>query len=148
QAVRPNIARQGNQLVLELPADLGTARLDVQKTRQILINLLGNAAKFTREGTITIIGERTGGHGHERARITLAVRDTGVGIERERLDRLFAPFETGDASTTRKHGGAGLGLALSQRLAQHMGGRITVSSAPGKGSTFTLELPAAPLDPS
>jgi signal transduction histidine kinase len=144
-AVRPSIDRHGNQLVVELAAELGTARLDVQKTRQILINLLGNAAKFTRQGTITVTGQRTDGHAGSPARISLAVVDTGVGIERERLVRLFEPFETGDTSTTRKHGGAGLGLALSQRLAQHMGGRITVSSTPGQGSTFTLELPAEPL---
>jgi signal transduction histidine kinase len=145
QVVRPNITRNGNQLVIELAAELGTARLDVQKTRQILINLLGNAAKFTRQGTITVTGQRTDGHDGCPARLSLAVVDTGVGIERARLPCLFEPFETGDASTTRKHGGAGLGLALSQRLAQHMGGRITVSSAPGQGSTFTLELPASPL---
>jgi signal transduction histidine kinase len=144
QAVRPNITRHGNQLVVELAPELGTARLDVQKTRQILINLLGNAAKFTRQGTITITGQRSDGEGGP-ARLSLAVVDTGIGIERERLASLFQPFETGDNSTTRKHGGTGLGLALSQRLAQHMGGRITVSSTPGQGSTFTLELPAAPL---
>jgi signal transduction histidine kinase len=144
QAVRPNITRNHDELVVELADDLGTARLDVQKTRQILINLLGNAAKFTRQGTITVTGQRNDGQPGAPARLALAVRDTGIGIERERLPGLFEPFETGDTSTTRKHGGAGLGLALSQRLAQHMGGRITVSSAPGQGSTFTLELPAAP----
>jgi signal transduction histidine kinase len=143
-AVRPSITRNGNQLVIELAAELGAARLDVQKTRQILINLLGNAAKFTRNGTITVTGQRSEGQPGAPGRIALAVRDTGVGIARERLSSLFEPFETGDTSTTRKHGGAGLGLALSQRLAQHMGGRITVSSAPGQGSTFTLELPDAP----
>jgi signal transduction histidine kinase len=145
QAVRPNILRQGNEIVVELAAELGTAHLDVQKTRQILINLLGNAAKFTSQGTIAVRGERRDGIDGGPARLALAVSDTGIGIERERLDRIFEPFETGDDSTTRKHGGAGLGLALSQKLATHMGGRITVSSTPGEGSTFTLELPVVPL---
>jgi signal transduction histidine kinase len=144
QVVRPNIARHDNELEVELAADLGTAQLDVQKTRQILINLLGNAAKFTRQGKIVIRGQRVAGQDGGPARISLTVSDTGVGIPRERVSRLFEPFETGDDSNTRQHGGAGLGLALSQKLATHMGGRITVNSTPGQGSAFTLELPVTP----
>jgi signal transduction histidine kinase len=144
QVVRPNVARHDNELDIELDGDLGMAQLDVQKTRQILINLLGNAAKFTRQGRIVVTGHREAGQDGGPARISLTVSDTGVGIARERLSRLFEPFETGDDSNTRQHGGAGLGLALSQKLAMHMGGRITVSSTPGKGSAFTLELPVTP----
>lgn len=127
---------------LDLASDLGRARLDEGKTRQILINLLGNAAKFTENGVITVRGRRRAADDDGPDIISLAVIDTGAGIVAERLEKIFEPFETGDTSSTREFGGMGLGLSLSRKLAEHMGGRLVATSELGEGSVFTLELPA------
>ncbi len=105
---------------------------------QILLNLAGNAVKFTTQGTVEIGVSRTASF---RDGVRFTVRDTGIGIAPGDLARLFASFEQGDASTTRQYGGTGLGLAICKSLATIMGGRITVESAPGQGSTFTVDLP-------
>jgi signal transduction histidine kinase/CheY-like chemotaxis protein/HPt (histidine-containing phosphotransfer) domain-containing protein len=124
---------------LELVADVAGCpplRGDVTRLRQVLVNLLANAVKFTAAGEVVVAGrtEPVDGGG---IRVSLAVSDTGIGIPPDRMDRLFRSFSQVDASTTRTYGGTGLGLAISRRLAVAMGGDITVTSRPGEGSTFT-----------
>src|SRR5690606_19891551 len=99
-----------------------------------------NAAKFTNSGEITVKAERETDNGQDW--ILLSVRDTGIGMSDEQLDKLFQPFTQADASTTRKFGGTGLGLSLTRRFCRLMGGDVQVVSAAGEGSTFTLKLPA------
>ena len=108
---------------------------DQQRVRQILINLLGNAVKFTDTGVVRLEGAAADGM------LSISVSDTGTGIASDHLPRLFQEFSQIDTSSTRKHGGTGLGLAISRRMARLLGGDITVQSAPGKGSTFTVTLP-------
>ncbi len=117
-------------------------RGDVTRLRQILINLLGNAIKFTEEGEVVLTVKR----GRKKDELLFSVRDTGIGIVHDRMDTLFQSFSQADSSTTRKYGGTGLGLAISQRLAEMMGGRIQVQSegVPGKGSTFFFTIHAEP----
>jgi PAS domain S-box-containing protein len=117
-----------------------SVRADLMKLKQILINLVGNACKFTEQGEVSL---RVCGRESEAGlRVAWEVRDTGPGIAAEDLGKLFKSFTQVDGSNTRKHGGSGLGLAISQRLAGMMGGAISVASTVGSGSTFTLELPA------
>jgi CheY-like chemotaxis protein len=114
---------------------------DGRRVRQILLNLVGNALKFTQQGFVRI--EATIDADESGARwLRLAVRDSGIGIDGEALSRLFTEFTQADTSTTRRFGGTGLGLAISRRLATLMGGSVLAASAPGVGSTFTLVLPA------
>ena len=110
---------------------------DVTRLRQVLVNLVGNAVKFTPAGEVQV-SVRVAEDDPERPLISLAVRDTGIGIPPERIDRLFRSFSQVDSSTTRMYGGTGLGLAISRRLAEAMGGDITVDSTPGAGATFTF----------
>ena len=109
---------------------------DVDKIRQILVNLAGNAVKFTDSGEIRLELEKRNGE------VRFIVRDTGIGISRQDLDRLFKPFAQLDTRLTRRHGGTGLGLYISRGLAELLGGRIEVESEPGKGSAFVLVLAA------
>ncbi len=133
--VRPLIERRGNQLIRQVDPDIVTLHGDVTRTRQILFNLLSNAAKFTENGTITLkVRTETDG-------VVFAVHDTGIGMSEEQLSKLFTPFTQADASTTRKYGGTGLGLSLSREFARLLGGDIVVESTIGEGSTFTLRLP-------
>ena len=122
-----------------LPAML---RGDATRVRQVLMNLAGNAVKFTPTGEVLMHASRTGGPDGKRLR--LEVTDTGIGIESDRLASLFQPFSQADASTTRRFGGTGLGLSISKQLAELMGGTISAHSLPGKGSTFWVELPLRP----
>jgi len=108
--------------------------------RQVLFNLLGNACKFTRAGTITLSARRDGDAGAEQ--LVFAVSDTGVGMTAEQLAAVFREFEQGDPSVERTYGGTGLGLAISRHLCRLMGGDLTAESAPGRGATFTAVLPA------
>jgi PAS domain S-box-containing protein len=113
---------------------------DVARLRQVLLNLLSNAVKFTEEGEVVVhVGTEPSGAGSHRLR--LAVRDTGIGIPQDRMERLFGSFSQVDASTTRRYGGTGLGLAISKRLVELMGGTMSVESEEGEGSTFRIELP-------
>ena len=120
-------------------------RGDVSRIRQILVNLLGNAVKFTKRGEV-VLTVRADAPQAGRARVRFSVRDTGIGIPADALARLFQPFSQVDASTTRVYGGTGLGLVICKRLAELMGGEITVESQPGRGSTFTLSLVAETAD--
>lgn len=128
-----------NQLIVECPADIGVMRADSTRVRQVLLNLLGNACKFTENGEIrlTVARETDGSTGW----VIFIVADTGIGMTVEQLGRLFQEFSQADSSTTRKYGGSGLGLAISQRLCRAMGGEITVTSLPGRGAVFTVRLP-------
>jgi len=120
-------------------------RCDPIRLRQILVNLLGNAIKFTETGTIRLTA-RLLQSGREPPRLQFDVIDTGIGIAAEQVSRLFQPFSQANVSTVKKSGGTGLGLAISRRLAELLGGDISVSSSPGKGSTFTLTVETGPLD--
>jgi signal transduction histidine kinase/ActR/RegA family two-component response regulator len=113
---------------------------DAKRLRQVLINLVGNAVKFTDQGAVTVSARRQG------AGIVVAVRDTGIGIDPAFLPRVFDPFQQGDSSYARRHDGTGLGLTISRELARAMGGDITCESVPGQGSTFTLALPWRPCE--
>ncbi len=135
---QPLIAKKGNTLTLDCPVDIGAMHADATKLRQMLLNLLSNASKFTEKGTITLrLTRKSGGESLE-----FAVVDTGIGMTPEQLTRLFQAFSQADASTASKYGGTGLGLAISKQFAQMMHGDITVTSTAGVGSTFTIRLPA------
>ncbi len=138
------IKTNANTLEVRYPADLGTMYADITKMRQSLLNLLSNSAKFTKEGTITLEVSRETMENREW--IWFQVKDSGIGMSAEQLVKLFQTFTQADASTTRKFGGSGLGLALTRRFCQMMGGDVTVSSVPGEGSTFTIKIPATVRD--
>jgi signal transduction histidine kinase/DNA-binding response OmpR family regulator len=133
--VEPTLKNEHVQFVQEVAADLPMLYTDRDKVKQILMHLLGNAAKFTHTGTITVSARA-----HDRA-IVLAVADTGIGIPAEALQHIFEEFRQVDSSTTREYGGTGLGLAISLHLARLLGGEITVQSTVEVGSTFTMTLP-------
>ncbi|MBA5687390.1 CHASE domain-containing protein [Rugamonas apoptosis] len=118
---------------------------DAQRLQQILVNLVGNAIKFTETGTVSVLVELAGRDGSQ-VQLRFVVRDTGIGMEPALLQRMFAPFSQADASMTRRFGGTGLGLAISRRLATLMGGAITAHTEPGHGSEFVLTVPLAVAD--
>jgi signal transduction histidine kinase len=142
--IMPLAEKNANTLVVRCPDDLSSMRADVSKVRQSLFNLLSNACKFTVQGTITVDVARQ--VDQQSSWIIFQVADTGIGMTREQTQKLFQAFSQVDASTTRKYGGTGLGLAISQRFCRMMGGDITVTSALGQGSTFTMRLPSAVAD--
>ena len=134
------VEKDGNTLHVDCEENLGPMRADATKVRQALFNLLSNAGKFTDKGSIflQVLRERGRGAGN----FVFRVRDTGIGMTTEQINKLFKAFAQADASTTRKYGGSGLGLAITRHFCQMMGGDVTVESEPGKGSTFTIRLPA------
>ncbi len=134
------VRRKGNVLVLDFADGLGAIRTDVVKLRQCLFNLLSNAAKFTEAGQITLRVRREAGASGEW--LSFAVQDTGIGLSPAQLARLFQRFTQADETTTRRFGGTGLGLALSQAFAHLLGGDIAVDSTEGRGTCFILRLPA------
>jgi PAS domain S-box-containing protein len=142
----PLAQKNGNELILYCLEDAGSMHADMTKLRQSLLNLLSNASKFTHNGTIRLEVERRRETSGDR--MIFRVSDTGIGIEPDKVERLFEPFEQADASTSRRFGGTGLGLALSRRFCRLMGGDLTGTSSPGEGSVFTIELPVnvAPLE--
>jgi PAS domain S-box-containing protein len=134
------VGKKRNRLVLDVPDEIGAMRQDQGKVRQCLVNLLGNAAKFTEAGTITLSARRDEAEGADW--LTFAVTDTGIGLTEEQCGRLFERFAQADESTTRQFGGTGLGLAITRAFCRRMGGDITVTSTYGEGATFTIRLPA------
>jgi signal transduction histidine kinase len=152
---KPLAEKNSNALAVELGDNLGNMYADLPKIRQILLNLLGNATKFTENGTITLSVNRV-----KKEEVTdkqevkplparlssshyliFRVSDTGIGMTEEQLERIFKPFTQADDSTTRRYGGTGLGLAICQRLCERMGAEISVDSKMGEGSTFTVRFP-------
>jgi signal transduction histidine kinase/CheY-like chemotaxis protein len=140
-AAQPLATLKRNRLEVRLGANLGTMTADTTRVKQCLLNLLGNAAKFTEAGSLTFSVSRATLLGEDW--VTFQVRDTGIGMTAAEQAGLFEPFVQADASTARKFGGTGLGLAITRGLCRMMGGDVTVQSEPGKGSTFTIRLPAA-----
>ena len=140
--VQPLVETHKNALELDVAGDVGEMHADLTKVRQVLFNLLSNACKFTEGGTIRVSVRRDGGD------VTMAVADSGIGMTDEQLGRLFQAFTQADASTTRKYGGTGLGLVISKRFCEMMGGTIAVTSAAGEGTTFTVTLPARVAEPA
>lgn len=136
--IEPLIARSSLSVTLDLPKNLVPISTDRPKVKQILVNLLSNALKFTHHGSVTIAARRC----VKDHTVTLSVADTGVGIAPSDCDRIFENFLQLDASPTRAYGGTGLGLSICRSLAQMIGGRIAVRSVVGEGSTFLLTLPA------
>ena len=141
--VRPLVDANANRLDLKCADALGTMSSDLTKVRQMLLNLLSNACKFTENGTIVLQATREPGDGRGgREIIVFSVSDTGIGMTEEQMDKLFEAFSQADASTARNYGGTGLGLVISKRFCELMSGDIQVESAPREGSTFTIRLPA------
>ena len=131
----PLADKNGNRLEIRCPGDIGRMRTDVTRLRQVMLNLLSNACKFTKNGRVGLdVASDADG-------LVFAVTDTGIGMTQEQVGKLFQEFRQADSSTTRKYGGTGLGLAISRRLCRLMGGDVTVTSTPDVGSTFTARLP-------
>ena len=127
-----------NRLVVEAQENLGAISVDPMRLRQILLNLLSNACKFTKEGEVLLRARKVA---DGRSWVEFVVADTGIGMTPEQLAKLFQEFTQAEASTAKKYGGTGLGLAITRKLARMMGGDVTVTSEPGKGSVFTVRLP-------
>jgi signal transduction histidine kinase len=146
--VRPLAEKHGNALAIECPAEIETMYADLTRVRQVLLNVLANAAKFTQHGSIVLRVSLADTQdvkllpgGAARPFVIFQVADTGIGMTQEQQQRLFGEFVQADDASTRKYGGSGLGLAISYRLCQLMGGDIGVASEPGIGSAFTVRLP-------
>lgn len=136
-SIRPQAAAKDLRIDVEVPSDL-PVYADPVRTRQVLLNIAANAVKFTEKGSVRISARAADGA------TVIEIADTGIGIEREDLGRIFETFVQVDSSASRRHGGAGLGLAIAKRLVEMMNGSIEVQSQYGRGSTFTVRLPSAP----
>jgi PAS domain S-box-containing protein len=147
--IGPLAEKDDNTIEVHCPDDLGAMHSDQAKVRQCLLNLLSNAIKFTEGGTITVdvARERIDGDVDGPDWVRFRVTDNGIGMTAEQVGKLFQPFTQVDSSTTRRYGGTGLGLTITRRFCQMLGGEVTVASTPGKGSTFTIRLPAEAPDP-
>ncbi|MEP6620594.1 MAG: ATP-binding protein [bacterium] len=139
--LRPLLAKNGNTLEVELGEDLGSLHSDLTRVRQVLLNLLSNASKFTDHGRILLRASRK--MGEEGEEIVFVVSDSGIGMTPSQIGRLFRPFTQADASTTRKYGGTGLGLTITKHFVTMMGGTIDVTSEAGRGTAFTVHFPIA-----
>ncbi|AVH66539.1 sensor histidine kinase [Nostoc sp. 'Peltigera membranacea cyanobiont' N6] len=147
--VKPAIEKNANVLEVHFDEQLGTMYADQTRMRQVLLNLLSNASKFTTNGKVMLTINREKDEVRLDAplgMITFTVTDTGIGMSNHQQQQLFQPFTQGDTSTTKKYGGTGLGLAISRHFCQMMGGEIIVKSQPGIGSTFTIRLPMTVQD--
>ncbi|CEJ46494.1 sensor histidine kinase [Umezakia ovalisporum] len=147
--VKSAIDKNNNVLEVYCDQQLGTMYADQTRMRQVLLNLLSNAAKFTTNGKITLTVKKEKTNSLENAPfgvITFSVTDTGIGMSHSQQQQLFKPFTQGDTSTTKRYGGTGLGLAISRHFCQMMGGEVFVKSQPGLGSTFTVHLPVTMQD--
>jgi signal transduction histidine kinase len=129
-----------NRLIVEAHENIGALKADPMRLKQILLNLLSNACKFTKEGEVALRVRKVA---DGRDWVELAVADTGIGLTAGQQAKLFQDFTQADSLTARRYGGTGLGLALSRKLARMMGGDVTVTSEPGKGSVFTVRLPGS-----
>ena len=145
--IQPLIEKNSNTLTVNCPSNIGALHADQTKIRQSLLNLLGNASKFTNQGQITLTVEKVK-HNDQKAWIYFEVSDTGIGMTPEQLKRIFSAFTQADASTTRKYGGTGLGLTITKQLINMMGGEVTVESEQGQGTTFTIQIPQQVLQSS
>jgi PAS domain S-box-containing protein len=143
--VQPLVEKNANNLKIHSADDLGTMYTDLIKVHQGLVNLLGNASKFTEHGTIALDATRQ--TVDDTDWITFSVSDTGIGMTPEQMEKLFQPFSQAEASMTRKYGGTGLGLEITRRFCEILGGDITAKSKLGVGSTFTIRLPAEVVQP-
>jgi adenylate cyclase len=128
-----------NRLVVDAQKGLGALTVDPMRLRQILLNLLSNACKFTKAGEVKLAARKVS---NGSSFVEFAVSDTGIGMTAEQQAKLFEEFSQADAATAQRFGGTGLGLAITRKLARMMGGDVTVTSEPGKGSVFTVRLPA------
>ncbi|MGI9331287.1 MAG: ATP-binding response regulator [Gammaproteobacteria bacterium] len=142
--IEPLAAQNNNEFAVKTGENLGTVRADLTKVRQSLFNLLSNAAKFTKDGRITLSVAR--GEDEGRDMVLMSVTDTGIGIPEDKREKIFEEFSQADQSTSRDFGGTGLGLAITRRFCEMMGGSVEVQSELGKGSTFFIRLPAK-VDP-
>ncbi len=144
--IQPLVDKNANRLIIDVDPEAGTLRADETKVRQTLFNLLSNASKFTHKGTITVTARR---HRHEAGDwLAFLVADTGIGMSEAQMAKVFDEFTQADSSTTRKFGGTGLGLTISKKFCELMGGDLAVKSEEGRGTTFTVELPAVVRDPA
>jgi GAF domain-containing protein len=139
KTIEPLAAKNGNQVVVSCDAGISTMHADEMRLRQALLNLMSNANKFTENGTVTISARQNQEDGRDW--VTLSVADTGIGMTAEQIGKLFQEFSQASSTTASKYGGTGLGLVISRKFCQMMGGDITVASEPGKGSVFTVRLP-------
>jgi signal transduction histidine kinase len=137
---RPLAAQNSNKLIIDCKPEIGMIRADPTRLRQVLLNLISNACKFTTSGEVRVTAARIIDGG--RAWLQVDVADSGIGISAEQMGKLFQEFTQADSTTFRQFGGTGLGLSISRRLCRMMGGDITVVSEPGRGATFTVRLPA------
>lgn len=140
----PLVKKNHNKLIVERGTELGEAKSDMIKLQQILLNLISNAAKFTQNGHITLAIDRNTLDGKDW--LTFKVKDVGIGMTSDQLNRVFEPFSQADNSITRKYGGTGLGLAITQRFCVMLGGDISVISTPDVGSVFIVQVPAIAQD--
>jgi signal transduction histidine kinase len=137
QAIKPQVVAKGLKLSVQIPWELPEVLGDAERVSQILISMADNAVKFTESGEVCVSAQVQGDW------FEATVEDTGIGISEQDIAQVFDTFRHGDDRLSRRHGGAGLGLAIAQRLARQMEGDVTVSSVLGQGSAFTLRLPTA-----
>jgi signal transduction histidine kinase/DNA-binding response OmpR family regulator len=137
--IQPLVDKNENRLQIEVSPEIHAMRADLTKVRQVLFNLLSNASKFTQKGVIELRVASEPADGRDW--IAFHVKDSGIGMTRDQAARIFDAFTQADASTTRKYGGTGLGLTITRKFCELMGGRITVDSEPGKGTVFSVRLP-------
>lgn len=139
ETVAPLMKVNNNSLQISLEENEDTLEIDAGKTLQIILNLLSNALKFTRDGEVFMHVR------HSPSKLVIAIEDSGIGISAEKQSIIFEPFRQVDGSNTRHFQGTGLGLSIAQRFCQLMGGKIRVDSEPGLGATFTVTIPLPPL---
>jgi GAF domain-containing protein/anti-sigma regulatory factor (Ser/Thr protein kinase) len=143
RTIEPLAAKNGNQIAVRCDTAIGSMHADQMRLRQALLNLMSNANKFTEKGTVTLTAHEEQENGRDW--VTLSVADTGIGMTPDQMGKLFQEFSQASSTTASKYGGTGLGLVISRRFCQMMGGDITVASELGKGSVFTVRLPGSPL---
>jgi signal transduction histidine kinase len=144
--MRPRAEQHGSTLEVRYTGPLPeTIHTDGTRLRQVIVNLVGNAVKFTENGSIRIGASLLPKWRSDQSAVSVEVTDTGIGIHQEALPHLFQPFTQAESSTTRRFGGTGLGLAISRQIVTSLGGELTVRSTPGEGSTFTITIPTGDL---